>query len=302
MQTALGTIADRYLWADACLRNPDLYCPETPRPSWVPPVIPDYPGRFYKRYPQGRIQPYEINEPGLWVPLSCAIAFVVSGHDGGGSFSGSVTVDATGANLVWVYVTTNNAAGGACVVTDDEGNGPGGEYVFIREQEGGFTGKGAMYYAENITPSASLTISAAGSGVDSGTNLFVLAFSGVATSGALADDAGASNRTGDPDTCGPLSTPDELSVFVSGCGPFFNSGEPRSLDTPPAWVTELSNGGFAGNWGGAVGYYLDLFGVIGTAPFWSGGGTVAISGAVFRPAGGGGGGNPWQHYRQLAQA
>lgn len=86
---------------DGCLKNPRLWRERRQRPSWMPRHIPsDHLPRFWHR------------EPGLWLPLSCAIAHdnaAYGGFTGASSLTFSFTVGAGSNRLICVYVNANTS-------------------------------------------------------------------------------------------------------------------------------------------------------------------------------------------------
>ena len=93
-------------YANLWLRSPDLRLP-----------LPDL--RFWYRRP-GCQPDFRIGEPGLWVPLSCAIALVTSVKFAQLNTGTSGAIDTTGANLLVLSISEDSAS--SATISDSKSN------------------------------------------------------------------------------------------------------------------------------------------------------------------------------------
>jgi hypothetical protein len=166
--------------------------------------------RWYYRGPACRIVP--LTEPGLWVPLSCAIAIADSGnaHVTQAGFGTSGAINATGATLL-VGVTCG--AGAASIPSDSQFN----TWSALTSQNGSFSGFTDIVYVANPTVSGSQTFTLAASPSSTPSGCFV-ALTGVATVSPFDGQQNGASAVSSPAQPGAVTPVNASSLIVSGLG------------------------------------------------------------------------------------
>ncbi len=257
--------------ADACLRDPDLFRPETKRPSWLPREI-SRQSRFYYRGPGCRIVP--LSEPGLWLPLSCAIALVNSAVAQNGSSNPSSAVDMTGATLLVGCVASSGVSSS---LTDSASNTYSGLTVFVCQ----FGGVAQFRYAANPTTSSTQTFTV-GSAFASGV---IAGFSGVTLTSPFDDETTA-------DTQGSPSSPPALTPGFNDCLIVVGANGPSEVGefTVSGGFTRVgfNPGAPSAAWASVLGYVVQTTAASATpvVTATNGGYTDGVGQASFKPAAG----------------
>ncbi len=163
--------------------------------------------RWYYRGPQCRIVP--LTEPGLWVPLSCAIAIANGGaaHVTLAGNGTSASINATGATLLAGVVSNFSTA---LTPTDNAVN----SYTALASQQGTSSVTTAIVYAANPTVSASLTFTLSGSFC---AGCFV-AFSGVSTTSPFDGQQNGLTNATSPAQPGAVMPVNNDSLILTGEG------------------------------------------------------------------------------------
>jgi hypothetical protein len=160
--------------------------------------------RWYYRGPQCRIVP--LTEPGLWVPLSCAIAIIAGdGSQSPGTTSATVTLDTTGANLVVLY----GSAYSAVTISDSHSTSWNALTTFTDA----FGIQSTIYWAQGLGVGAGSTFTASGT---------LPCVAALAVSGAAASPFDQQNGqtfpgSGTSRQPGPITASVNGSLFVASC-------------------------------------------------------------------------------------
>lgn len=243
------------------------------------------PPQFYYRGFGGRLVP--LTEPGLWLPLSCALSLVnnVAAKSTDHTNAATSAIDTTGANLIILAV--NRFFVGAQTVSDNKGN----TYTALTlwPNASPTAENLRMYYVYAPTVGSGHTFSVTSSPGDSCyPSLEVAAFSGASASpfdqqnGTSSITTGTSRQTGGATP----SENNELVIAAMMCG---TAGRPSAASIDSSFVITSQQAGVTSQCvGGALAYKIQTSaGAENPQWSWSGSSTNLAAIATFKAAAGG---------------
>jgi len=218
-------------------------------------------------------------DPGLWVPLSCAVAFVTSVHwTGAGSSSAANFAACNGAGGLFFVISAQFGATSPAPSADTGSN----SWTSLTARTG--SSSGAMQAHYKLAPSANSSHTFT-NGSSSFGSMIVLGFSGVS---AFDQESGANATALQP---GSITPGGSSYLFVTGLGGGTDSGGTAALDLSFT-VTDSNPYAPGASYGSYGGYLINAGSSAAKNPTWSGvtAAADAVLMATFSPSGGGGGG------------
>ena len=266
---------------DGCLRNPRLWREPRRRPSWMP-----------RRIPRNRLPTFWYREPGLWLPLSCAVAFdaASSGYQNSTSVSWSHTC--TGANLFGVIGI--NLYGASNDITSVTYNGVACASIASIQFAGGVNNFAVLYGIHGPATGAhnAVITRTSSNHIVAG----MLSYTGVAQTGQ--PEASTTAAPGSSAANLPLTmtvTTDQAWLVAVMAAVFSGNVFANGTDCTLRQNNTLALDGIQGMWDSNTAYAPGSRTI--TPAFASGNAGVAGVGCVLAPAGAAAG-NPWYSYAQ----